>query len=137
MNRNIYISTDKNYNLENYTTIHVDDISKIVNGYIANIICECLDNIEYSQRESIAHQIITKMSFEGSATFKFLNGSILGAKILKNEIDSEKLSLAIKNSKSIWTESKITEFFASLPNITIQKNYLEHIYSVITIYKQI
>jgi hypothetical protein len=137
MNRNIYISIDKNHNLENYQTIPIENISTIVNGYITNIICECLDQVEYTQRELVAHQIITKISFEGFATFKFLNASILGAKILKNELDSEKLSIVIKNLKSIWTESKITDFFASIPNIVVQKNYIEHIYTVITICKQL
>lgn len=137
MNRNIYITNNANKNLENYQTILIDNIPQIINGYINNILCECLDQVEAKDKLGILYSIVSKIAFEGSATFKFINGSVLAARILKNEIDSDKLSHVIKDTTSIWTESKIIEVFTSIPNIVISKNYIDNIYTVISINKKI
>ena len=137
MNRNLYISKDADHVLANYQTILIQDINKVINGYINNIVCECLDSVDYKERLSSIYSILSKIAFEGSATFKFLNASVLAARVLKNEIDSEKLSQIIKDTASIWTESRILEVFASMPNIVVQKNYVENIYTVITVHKKL
>lgn len=137
MNRNLYISKDITNTLKNYQTILISDISQITNGYINDIVCECLDEIDYKDRLTTLYTIVSKIAFEGSATFKFINGSVLASRINKNEIDSDKLSGIIKNISSIWTESRIMEAFTSIPNVIIQKNYIDNIYTVITIHKKL
>jgi hypothetical protein len=137
MNRNVYITIDKSSNIDNYTTISINEVSSLVNGYVSNIVCECLDQIEYKARSLVLNDIISKIAFEGSATFKFLNGSVLASKIIRNDIDSQKISSYITNAKSIWTESKILQVFNSFANIMIQKNYIENIYTVLVVTKQL
>ena len=139
MSKNIYISIDTNNQekISNYNTVPIQEVPNIINGCIDNIVCECLDQIDIKHRDSVLSSILSKLSFEGSATFKFINGSVLASRILKNEINEDKLSEIIQNTQSVWTEPKIAEFFNKISNISIQKNYIDNIYTVITVYKQI
>jgi hypothetical protein len=135
MSRNINLIIDDTESVAGYQNIKIQEINNIVNGYINNIVCGCLDKIDFQQRLDVFRAIANKLAFDGTATFKFVNATMLAGRIIKNELDSQKLSDIIKGVQSVWTESLITEAFSTLPNIKIQKNYIEHIYTVITIIK--
>lgn len=135
MNRNINLIIDDSGSIEGYQNIKIQDLNNVINGFVNNIICECLDKIEFSQRLDVFRGILSKLAFDGNATFKFINATMLASRILKNEIDAKKMSDIIKDTNSLWTESVIIEAFSSFPNIIVQKNYIEHIYTVITVTK--
>lgn len=135
MNRNIAIITEHSSPVEGYQNVLIGNIDAVTNGYINDIVCECLDLVEIQDRTLLLQKILTKMSFEGSATFKFINATVLANRILRNEIESEKISHIIKNTRSLWTDSVISQIFGSIPNTAIEKNYTENIYSIISIRK--
>lgn len=135
MNRNIAIVTENQKSIDGYQNILINDIDNITNGYINDILCECLDLVDIQDRTPLLKKILTKIAFEGSATFKFINATVLSNRIIKNEIDSEKISHIVKSAQSLWTDSQISQIFGSIPNTTIEKNYIEHIYSIISIRK--
>ena len=137
MNRNINLIIDDSGSIEGYQNIKIQELNNVVNGFINSVVCECLDKIDFQQRSDVFRAIIGKLAFEGHATFKFINATILASRILKNDIDAKKISDFLKDAKSVWTESVITEIFSSLPNIQIEKHYIEHIYTVITITKKL
>jgi|688.fasta_scaffold101704_3 hypothetical protein len=135
MNRNINLIIDDSGSIEGYQNIKIQDLNNVINGFVNNIICECLDKIEFAQRLDVFKAILSKLAFDGTATFKCINATMLSSRILKNEIDAKKISDIIKDINSLWTESLIVEAFSSFPNIVVQKNYIEHIYTVITVTK--
>lgn len=137
MNRNINLIIDDSSSVEGYQNIKIQDLNNVINGFVHNILCECLDQIEFQQRLEVFQGIIAKLAFDGTATFKFINGTMLASRILQNELDAKKISDIIKHIQSVWTESLITEAFSVFPNIKIQKNYIEHIYTVITVIKKL
>lgn len=135
MNRNINLIIDDSESVDGYQNIKIQDLNNVINGFVNNIICECLDKIEFQQRLEVFKGILSKLAFDGIATFKFINGTMLASRIIKNEIDAKKISDIIKNINSLWTESLVLEAFSSFPNIRVEKNYIEHIYTVITVTK--
>lgn len=137
MNRNINLIIDDSESIEGYQNIKIQELNNVINGFVNNIICECLDKIEFMQRLDVFKAILSKLAFDGVATFKFINATMLAGRILKNETDAKKISDIIKTTNSLWTESLIVEAFSSFPNIVIQKNYIEHIYTVITVTKKL
>lgn len=137
MNRNVNLIIDDTDSIEGYQNIKIQELNNLVNGFINNVICECLDKIDFQQRIDVFRAIVGKLAFEGHATFKFINATILASRILKNDIDSKKISDILKDARSVWTESIIMEIFSSLPNIVIEKSYIEHINTVITITKKL
>lgn len=137
MSRNINIVLDDSNKLEGYENVNIQDMNNIINGYVNNIICECLDKIDFVQRIDAVRAIVGKLSFGGTATFKFINATMFANRIIKNEIDVQKMSDIIIGTRSLWTESMILEVFSSLPNLKIDKNYIEHVYTVITVTKSL
>lgn len=135
MNRNINIVLEDSKKIEGYENINIQDINNVINGYVNNIICECLDNIDFLQRLDVVKAIIGKLAFGGMATFKFVNATMFANRIIKNEIDVKKISDTIAEIRSLWTESMILEIFSSLPNLKIDKNYIENVHTVITVTK--
>jgi hypothetical protein len=135
MNRNINIVLENSDKLEGYENVNIQDMNNIINGYVNNIVCECLDNIEFMQRLDAVKAIIGKLAFGGTATFKFINATMFANRIIKNETDVQKISDIISGKRSLWTESMILEVFSSLPNLKIDKNYIEHVHTVITVTK--
>lgn len=125
-------------NVSGYTNIDINTgLSSVVNGSTKHILCECLDRIPIQARNMALQQITNKLAFDGEAIFKFLNATVLAERIVKNELDCVKVSSLISNIVSIWTEYYILEIFNSIPNIIVQKSYIDNIYSVITITKKI
>lgn len=121
-----------------YTNIDINTgLSSVVNGSVKNILCECLDKIPIQVRNTVTQHIISKLAFEGEATFKCLNATVFAERILKNELDCIKVSSIISDIVSMWTEYYILAIFNSIPNIVIKKSYIDNIYSVITITKNI
>lgn len=135
MSHNINFILDDPESLDGYQNVKIQDINNVVNGFVENIICNCLDLIDFNQRENVLQAIVSKLAFEGTATFRFMNATMLAGRIIKNDLNSAKISAAISTCKSIWTDSTILEIMSSLPNIQIQKNYIENIHTVISIKK--
>lgn len=138
MNRNLNLVLNNNSPvLEGYANIPISDLDTVVNGYINNVVCEYLDHLPHIQRIPILGSIISKIAFEGSATFKMINATVLSQKILRNEINSEQLSNIISSIQSMWTESIIDSVFNNIQHITIQNHYIDNIYSIISVSKKI
>lgn len=137
MNRQVNFITNNTKEINGYNNINVNDLPNIINGSINNIVCECLDDIPFETRGKIVVDIINKLAFEGKATFLMINGTVLANRVLKNEIDSNKLSSVVSEVKSIWTDYYITEVFNNMAHITIEKYYIENIYTAISITKKL
>lgn len=137
MNRQVNFITNNTKEINGYNNINVNDLPNIINGSINNIVCECLDDTIFDTRSKIIVEIINKLAFEGKATFLMINGTVLANRILKNEIDSNKLSSVLSEVKSIWTDYYITEIFNNMAHIAIEKYYIENIYTVIGITKKL
>lgn len=136
MNQQLNIVNNNKQEIAGYQNINVNELNNIVNGYIDQIVCDCLDELSFDSRNIVTREIINKLSFDGTATFRFINATVLSNRILKNELDSQKLSSFIPNVQSLWTEYYIIEMFNSIPNIYIEKYYIENIYTVISINKK-
>jgi hypothetical protein len=137
MNRQVNFITNNTKEIHGYNNININDLPNIINGSINNIVCECLDDTPFENRGKIVTDIINKLAFEGKATFLMINGTVLANRILKNEIDSSKLSSVVSEVRSIWTDYYITEIFNNIAHITIEKYYIENIYTVISISKKL
>jgi hypothetical protein len=137
MNRKVNFITNNTKEIDGYNNINIVDLPNIINGSINNILCECLDDIPFETRGKTILDIVNKLAFEGKATFLMINGTVLANRILKNEIDSSKLSSTLSAIKSIWTDYYITEVFNNMTHIEIEKYYIESIYTSITINKKL
>lgn len=135
MSMNMNFILDDSGSLDGYHNVKIQDINNVVNGFVDNVICNCLDLLDFNQRESVLQAIVSKLAFEGTATFRFINATMLAGRIIKNELNSSKVSAVIGDAKSLWTDSTILETVSALPNIQIQKNYIENIYTVISVKK--
>jgi hypothetical protein len=139
MNQPINFIVESNQKIEGYLNIDMSaqEAQSITNGSVENMLCECLDYLAFDIRHKVLKDIISKLAFDGIATFKFVNATLLANKTFKNEIDSNKLSQLIANIKSLWTEYYILELFNSMPNIEIEKYYLDYVYTIITLKKKL
>jgi hypothetical protein len=137
MNRQVNFITNNTKEINGYHNININDLPNIINGSITNIVCECLDDLPFETRGKTVMDIINKLAFEGKATFLMINGTVLANRVLKNELDSNKLSSIINEVKSIWTDYYITEVFNNMAHIQIEKYYIENIYTAISINKKL
>jgi hypothetical protein len=137
MNRQVNFITNNTKEINGYHNININDLANIINGSITNIVCECLDDLPFETRSKTVVDIINKLAFEGKATFLMINGTVLANRVLKNELDSNKLSSIINEVKSIWTDYYITEVFNNMAHIQIEKYYIENIYTAISINKKL
>jgi hypothetical protein len=135
MNRPINFIVDESDNHPTYDNVNVTNLNNVINGYLPNIVCDCLDKIPFSARHGIFFEIINKLAYNGEAVFKMINGTIMSNRIQKNEISCDKLSEIIDPIKSIWTDYLINDLFNQLPNIKIQKYYHENVYTIISVVK--
>lgn len=135
MNRQTNFVVDAADNHQDYDNININDINNVINGYLSNIVCNCLDKTPIKNREAIFRAVLAKLAFNGEAAFKMINATVLANRIQKNEINCDKLSESIENAKSLWTEYTIENIINSLPNIKIKKMYIENIYSVMVLIK--
>lgn len=126
---------DNSSQIKGYDNILITNINTIINGYVDDILCECLDDLEEEIRLSVLNEIINKLAFEGKAVFRFVNATLLADRIIKNELDTKKLSSIIKNIKSLWSEYVIIDIFNSLPSIKVDNYYNENVNTVITVIK--
>jgi hypothetical protein len=137
MNRQVNFITNNTKEINGYHNININDLASIINGSIDNIVCECLDDLPFETRGKAVVDIINKLAFEGKATFLMINGTVLANRVLKNELDSSKLSSVVNEVKSIWTDYYITEVFNNMAHIEIEKYYIENIYTAISINKKL
>jgi hypothetical protein len=137
MNRQVNFITNNTKEIDGYHNINITDLPNIINGSINNILCECLDDIPFETRGKTIIDIVNKLAFEGRANFLMINGTVLANRILKNEIDSSKLSSTLSAIKSIWTDYYITEVFNNMPHIEIDRYYIENVYTAISIIKKL
>jgi hypothetical protein len=121
--------------IKGYDNILVTNIHTIINGYVDDILCECLDQLEIDTRKHVLDEILNKLAFEGRAVFKFVNATLLADRIIKNELDTKKLSSIIRDIKSLWSEYVILDMFNSIPSIKIDNYYNEGVNTVITLSK--
>lgn len=126
---------DSSDNHKDYDNVNLNDLNNVINGYLKNITCSCLDKVPIQSRDVVFTEVVSKLAFEGEAIFKMINGTLLANRIQKNEINCEKLSESIVNAKSMWTEYKIQSMIHELPSVKIKKMYTENIYSVIVLTK--
>lgn len=122
-------------NIKGYDNVLINNIHTIINGYVDDILCICLDELDWDIRKNVLDEIINKLAFEGKAVFKFVNATLLADRIIKNELDTKKLSDIIKNTKSLWSEYVILDIFNSLSSIKVDNYYNEGVNTVITILK--
>ena len=138
MNHHINFTIDnKQPTIDGYENIGIDNIGNIINGSVSDILCECLDLVAAKNRLDVLKAVLSKLAFEGSATFKFVNATVLGARVAKNDLDWHKLSDIVSKCQSWWTEYVITDIFYSIPNMTIEKYYIDNVYSIITLRKKL
>lgn len=114
-----------------------NEMTSVINGSVQHILCEQLDDIPIQIRNHALSEILNKLAFDGEATFKFINATVLANRIIKNEIDCTKISGYIQSIKSLWTEYYILEIFNSIPNIVTNKYYLDNVHSVISVSKKV
>jgi hypothetical protein len=128
---------DQNNYLPDYENIDISNIKSITNGYIKEMVCSCLDELDFDIREFIFMNLIEKLSFDGTLRLKMINSTLLAHKILRNEISPKKVSEIISQSKSMWSDYLIMDHISNLNNIDIEKLYSENVYSVIILHKHI
>jgi hypothetical protein len=126
---------DETNEIKGYDNVQIADIHTIINGYVDDIMCECLDKLDPDVRMNVLREIVNKLAFEGKAVFRFVNATLLADRIIKNELDTKKLSGIIKDIKSLWSEYVIIDAFNSLPSIKIDNYYNEGVSTVITLLK--
>lgn len=122
---------EKNPGLNNMT---IQDLQDITNGYVKHIDFIYLDMLNLSDRYNVLKLILQKLSIQGTTTLKFINLDLLGLKINKGEVVSEKLSEILPSINSIWSDADIENIMAA-SNIIINNHYYDNIYSIITIIK--
>lgn len=128
---------DQNNYLPDYENIDISNIKSITNGYIKEMVCSCLDELDFDIRDFIFMNLIEKLSFDGTLRLKMINSTLLAHKILRNEIGPKKVSEIISQSKSMWSDYLIMDHIGNLNNIDIEKLYSENVYSVIILHKHI
>lgn len=129
--------TNQENNIADYENIDISQIEQITNGYVKDMVCSCLDNLDFGVRDFVFAKLIEKMSFDGTLRLKMINSTLLAHKILKNEIGAEKVSEIISKTKSLWSDYLIMDHISRLENIDIEKLYSENVYSVVVLHKHI
>lgn len=121
--------------IQGSNNIKFQDINKITNGFVNNIVCSSIDNIDSESRNIFFTELLRKLSPSGSLTIKYLNTLLLSKKIKNSNINGETFAQVVNDIKSSWMEGDLMAILSSLPDYQLIKSYNEDIYSIVVITK--
>lgn len=128
---NIVSSADQN--LDGYQNVPIDQVKSITNGYVKNIICNCLDQLNYDNRNALFLELTQKMCVNGTLTIRFLNLNLIPNKITNGDITGQKFSSILGYTNSCWSENEFSDLIQRLGDCVIAKLFHEHIYTVVSL----
>lgn len=129
------IIADPEQSVEGYQNVLANQVPQITNGYVKNIICNCLDQLPFDVRNSVFLQALNKLCINGTLTIRYLNVSLLPNKIIIGDLTGKKLSEILPNLNSCWSDNEFAELMQQAQGCVISKLFYEHIHTVASIQK--
>lgn len=125
----IYNPNKKHYDVDCANKISIDEINTIPNGSIDHIFCEVLDSLDIENREKLQSEIMKKIMIGGTVYFRYLNSTILVKKIIRQEIDLNRLNEIFYVTSSIVDNNYIISWLEHQTNFSVLKNDIDDIFS--------
>jgi hypothetical protein len=132
----INIVVDKNSDiLESYNNVSIEDIQKITNGYVNNMVFTCIDKIPQKIRNDVFENVLKKLSHGGTLTLKYVNPHNIAHRIKNNTLQAEQFSSIAHNIVSCWMEPDFLSLLSNYDGYKISKHYYDDIFCVSVIEK--
>ena len=122
-------------NMDGHINIKIEDIDKITNGYVNNILFNSIDKIDQKNRNIIFVTLLKKLTRGGSITTKFINPESVGKRIKSAGLSSEMFMSYVANLKSVWMETEFLELISTMTDCSLIKHIHDDINSIVVITK--
>ena len=121
--------------MDGHINIKIEDIDKITNGYVNNILFNSIDKIDQKNRNIIFVTLLKKLTRGGSITTKFINPESVGKRIKSAGLSSEMFMSYVANLKSVWMETEFLELISTMTDCSLIKHIHDDINSIVVITK--
>ncbi len=122
-------------NMDGHINIKIEDIDKVTNGYVNNILFNSIDKIDQKNRNITFITLLKKLTRGGSITMKFINPESIGKRIKSAGLSSEMFMSYVNNLKSVWMETEFLELISNMTDCSLIKHIHDDINSIVVISK--
>lgn len=122
--------------LNGYSNVAINDLEKITNGYVNNIVFTNIDKVPQQFRNPIFVSIVKKLSHGGKLTIKYINPHMIANRIKNNAMNGEQFASVTSNIRSCWSEPDFLSLMSGLEDCTMSKHYYDDIFCISVIEKK-
>ncbi len=131
--KTLFVYSNNKPNTESYTYCHIQELDKIHNGSIDEIICNCIDSVLLKDRIKLLSILVSKVKINGLVVIQSIDLYILCKFIMNNSISIEAANNIIYPASSLVDDATTEEILSQLNNINILDSIYDNINRVTTI----
>jgi predicted nucleic acid-binding Zn ribbon protein len=118
---------------DSYILLPIQDIEKIPNGSADEIICNCIDSIQFNDRDKLISILINKVKINGLVIIQNIDLYILCKYIMNNTISIDQANTIISSSASLVDDYTMEDMIQKISNAKILDSLYDNIQRIITL----
>lgn len=119
--------------VDSYILLSIQDIEKIPNGSADEIICNCIDSIQFNDRDKLLSLLINKVKINGLVVIQSIDLYIFCKYIINNRISIDQANTIINSSASLSDDLTMEDTINKISGAKILDTLYDNLQRVITI----
>lgn len=131
--KTIFVFNNTKPDVESYIYCHIQELDKIPNGSADEIICNCIDNLSYKDRQRLLTILVNKVKLDGLVVIQNTDLYLFAKYVMNNLLSIEQANEIILSSSSMVDDNDTETAVQKISNAKILDTIYDRFQRVVTI----